>query len=295
MNQIPLGNGNLRPFHPAWDRRNHELKFWDKIVAARKSSSPEAMLVPRPTVKIVDISHWNTITTLQPLVDEGYVGVIMKATESTWFYDGLFEKLWKQALDLKLGLGVYHFFRSHVDGNAQGKWFVDHVKFLWDRTGGVGLMPPWIDVETVDNVSMAVRRNNLLLCAQYVSKNLTLPGFYSSPYMWNSLIGDVPWIGQYWQWIAQWSGIDWPSLLPIGWSFDRCRVWQNGVAPKHSWVPPVPAGWGGEVDQNLYLGTADSYYQWIHSSAQPSLEERVKDLERRVTALEQAPPPDATV
>jgi hypothetical protein len=65
----------------------------------------------------------------------------------------------------------------------------------------------------------------------------------------------VGWIANYWQWVAHWSNVSYPTL-PQGWTQEKTIVWQNGIHPAHSWVETV-IGASGNVDHNYFFGTIE--------------------------------------
>jgi GH25 family lysozyme M1 (1,4-beta-N-acetylmuramidase) len=231
--------------------------------------------------EIIDISHWNTVDDLAAIKQANIVGIIFKASEGTWMTDPVFLKLWRPALDLGFVVMVYHFFRSSVGGRNQAQHHLEVTRELYEAAQGQIIS--WYDVETVDGTTVTTRRERLLACLREHGDMRNTPGVYSSPSLWGELVGNVPWMADYWGWNAHWT--TGTPTLPVGWLPTRTKVWQYGIYPKHSWTPYTP-GIEGEVDHNYFLGTEAGLRQWVGLDVLPTLEQRVESLERRVTVLE---------
>ena len=64
---------------------------------------------------VIDISHYNTVTSFQQIKDNGIVGVIHKATQGAGGVDAKYHARRQRALDAGLLWGAYHF---GTKGNA---------------------------------------------------------------------------------------------------------------------------------------------------------------------------------
>jgi len=206
------------------------------------------------TLRGLDLSHWNANEKIDfpTLKANGIDFVILKATEGTGFVDPTFEYKYKTALEAGLIVTPYHFFRGNYGGADQAKHCVNTLGSLGflDAIEYVPII--WDDVESSDGVTLDQRRNRLLASLQTIEGLGFQGGVYSSPYYWNSLIGSVSWITNYWQWVAHWSSVSYPTL-PLGWTKEKTLFWQNGIYPAHSWVEPV-VGASGNVDHNYFFG-----------------------------------------
>lgn len=202
----------------------------------------------------LDLSHWNANENLDPKVlkANGIDFVILKVTEGTGFVDSTFEYKYKAFLEAGIIVLPYHFFRGNYGGADQAKHCVNTLRSLGflDAIEYVPII--WADVESSDGVTIDQRRNRLLAFLQTVEGLGFQGGVYSSPYYWNSLIGSVGWIANYWQWVAHWSSVAYPTL-PLGWTKEKTLFWQNGIHPAHSWVEEV-IGAKGNVDHNYFFG-----------------------------------------
>lgn len=205
------------------------------------------------TVKLIDIHHAKDVRDLLLPYNAGYLGLIHKISEGIWFVDPSAIERCEIAWDIGYVLGGYHFFRSNYSGNEQAYYFLKAIEPLRKITGD-RLMPPWLDLETIDGVGSKVRMRETLQFLRLVNAEFKLPGVYSSPGFWSSHTDKPKWIELYWQWLAQWTGAQEYSL-PVGWSKARARVWQFGIAGRYSWCPASVPGIRGQVDVGVFLGT----------------------------------------
>ncbi len=84
---------------------------------------------------VIDLSHFNPVTSFQEIKQSGIVGVIHKATEGTNWADPTYASRKPQALAAGLWWGAYHF-GINEDGAAQAQVFSVSRK-SW-TTGFVG-------------------------------------------------------------------------------------------------------------------------------------------------------------
>ena len=201
-------------------------------------------------IRGIDISHWNGTVDFQKVKDSGIDFVVIKATEGTGFLDPKWQYNWRASLDTGLVVMPYHFFRSNYKGAEQVDWFMQNAEAYLDRVEGKTVL--WWDVETADGVDITTRQNRLHgACVNTVKMGLQA-GYYSSPYKWQTLVGNPVWTNDYFGWVAHWSNVSYPTL-PIGWTKEKTKVWQNGIYPTYSWVEPVAGA--GTVDHNYFFGT----------------------------------------
>jgi GH25 family lysozyme M1 (1,4-beta-N-acetylmuramidase) len=209
------------------------------------------------TIRGLDLSHWNADTNIDfpTLKANGIDFVILKVTEGISFVDDTFKSKYEAALAAGLIVMPYHFFRGNYGGADQAKHCKDTLVELGFMDAIAYVPIVWADVESSDGISVSQRRNRLLAFLQTIEALGFQGGVYSSPYYWNSLIGSVGWIANYWQWVAHWSNVSYPTL-PQGWTQEKTIVWQNGIHPAHSWVETV-IGATGNVDHNYFFGTLE--------------------------------------
>jgi GH25 family lysozyme M1 (1,4-beta-N-acetylmuramidase) len=205
-----------------------------------------------------DGSHWNDRIRWQEVKDSGCDFAIIKCTEGTGFLDPMWETNWRAALDVGLVVMPYHFFRGNYKGADQVSWFMQNAESFLDQIEGKTCL--WWDVETEDGVDIVTRQNRLHGACVHTVKRGLQAGYYSSPYKWQTLIGNPVWANDYWQWVAHWSNVAYPTL-PVGWTKERTRVWQNGIYPTYSWVEPIEGA--GTVDHNYFFGTRQELIDWL--------------------------------
>jgi len=210
-------------------------------------------------IRGIDISHWNGTVDFQKVKDSGIDFVIIKATEGIGFVDPMWETNWRAALDYEMIPIPYHFFRSNYKGAEQVDWFFQNADTFLNEIDGKTIL--WWDVETSDGVDITTRQNRLLgACVNTVKRGLQT-GYYSSPFKWQSLIGNPAWASDYFGWVAHWTGsVSYPTL-PSGWTKEMTKVWQNGIYPTYSWVEPVEGA--GTVDHNYFFGTLQEMRDWL--------------------------------
>jgi GH25 family lysozyme M1 (1,4-beta-N-acetylmuramidase) len=224
----------------------------DNFLTKAKSYLTSVLATP-VRIRGVDLSHWNGKVDFEKVKNSGIDFVILKATEADYFLDPTFDYNWRASLDNELVVMPYHFFRSNIKGNPQVEWFFrpENGGTFVEEVEGKTLL--WWDVETSDGVSVTARQNRLLgACTLTVGKGLQT-GYYSSPYKWQTLVGNPIWSNDFWQWVAHWANVDYPAL-PTGWTKEKTIVWQNGIYPNYPWVEPV-AGVPSSVDHNYFFGS----------------------------------------
>jgi lysozyme len=209
----------------------------------------------------VDLSHWNGEVDFTALKASGIDFVILKATEGTSWVDSKFSEYWRSAHSINLPIMTYHFFRSNYGGFDQAK---HHVDTLVDQgfLSAMGYKSPvmWADVESEDGATVSQRQNRLLAFHQTIEALSYQSGHYSSPYLWDKLLNNVSWGGDYWGWNAHWTSGN--EILPSGWTQSSRKVWQYGIYPTHGWVEPV-SGTPGAVDCNWFFGSLEDLNNWL--------------------------------
>ena len=211
-------------------------------------------------VKLIDIHHAKDVKDLQETFDSGVEGLIHKASEGNWFTDPSMMLRMPIAWAIGFVLGTYHFYRSNVPGAVQASYFLKAIEPLRKLTND-RLIPVWCDLETIDGVGDEVRMREVLQFLRIVSKEYKTCGLYSSPGFWSSHTTKPTWVKLYWQWLAQWTPAD-TFNLPAGWSIERCRLWQKGIAGVHSWMQGSVPGIRGAVDIDIFPGTISELKAW---------------------------------
>ena len=237
----------------------------------------------------LDLSHWQKDEKIDFVVlkANGIDFVILKVTEGVSFVDNTFKTKYEAALAAGLIVMPYHFFRGNYGGAAQAVHCIDTLRAL-GFLNAIDYVPViWMDVESSDGVSVSTRRNRLLASLQTLESNGFQAGVYSSVNYWNSLIGVVTWIQNYWQWVAHWTPAASPSL-PYNWTFEKTKFWQNGIYPAHWWVEEV-VGAEGNVDHNYFYGTLEDLkkllkFPEVPPSGDCNCEEEIARLEAEVNS-----------
>lgn len=177
---------------------------------------------------IIDISHFNTVSSFATVKAAGIQGVVHKATQGTGYTDPTYATQKPQALAAGLRWGAYHF-GTGGDGAAQAKYFLNVV-------GGGQPIPPStllaLDFESnPSGTSMTVQqaRDFVTFVHQQTGR---WPGFYSGATIREAL-GDTkdPVLGNCWLWVAQYA--DAPQVQA---SWQSWTLWQytdgvNGPQP----------------------------------------------------------------
>jgi len=221
------------------------------------------MILATPTfIDGVDMSHWNREHDFAKIKASGIDFVILKATEGTGWTDETWEQSWRDALDNGLVVMPYHFFRSNYGGAPQAKWCLDNIIDFLTVVDGKTII--WNDVETSDNTTNDQRRKRLYSSHITFEGSGFQSGYYSSPYMWNLLVGNVSWVNDYHQWVAHWTSASEPAL-PTGWTREKTKFWQYGIYPTYSWAKPVEGA--GTVDVNRFYGTVQELHDLLGISA----------------------------
>jgi len=251
-----------------------------------------------PTVytKVFDIYRGQGDVDFVAAKNGGYQMVIIKATEALGT-DIKFSTNWKKALDAGLLVGVYHFFRSNIDGKAQAE---HHLNVIQPLLASIDYkLYSALDIETVDNTTISVRQSRANSFWN-TTKGQTIPGCYTSANYWQSLMGNMKLPDWVYGWLAAWNSGTSPKL-PVGWTEAQTKFWQYGVYNNHSWTEPVP-GVTTDVDVDRWFGTLESLNTFLAKEILPPvppnppelevevnlLKAEVANLKNRVTALEQA-------
>lgn len=77
-----------------------------------------------PVSGIIDLSHWQENVDFELAKENGIVGVIHKATQGTEYIDSKYKERRKEAKDLSLLWGSYHFGVGE-DGRDQANYFLN--------------------------------------------------------------------------------------------------------------------------------------------------------------------------
>ena len=199
-----------------------------------------------PTPMVVDLSHWNTVSSFSTLKSKGIVGVIHKATEGGTVDDDTYEARRSQATSAGLLWGAYHFLRPG-SMNDQAAFFVD--------------VAGEIDLYAADHEDPGVSLDDLkefLLEVEALTGKL--PVIYSG-HVLKEQVGTDPdkELERYRLWLAQYSSSpSWPTAI-----WKDYWIWQytdEGTI----------GGITGYCDLNQYQGPSEQLVEeWIGATEQP--------------------------
>lgn len=209
-----------------------------------------------PLNVVIDLSHYNEVTSFAQVKSGGIIGVVHKATQGTTSTDATYASRRPQALAAGLWWGAYHF-GTNTDGAAQAQHFLSVV-----NPGPTDLLA--LDFEENGSDTMTVAQAEQFVTAIY-NQTGRYPGFYS-----DSLIGSLLGSGvnttlrQCWFWRAEYGASPivpptWPT-----WTMWQYTDGQHGNGP-HA-VPGI--GGPGTCDRDMFNGSLQGLTRlWGHAGA----------------------------
>ncbi|HSS20218.1 MAG TPA: glycoside hydrolase family 25 protein [Pyrinomonadaceae bacterium] len=198
---------------------------------------------------VIDISHYNSVTSFQEIKASGIVGVIHKATEATFWSDPTYASRKPQALSAGLWWGAYHF-GVNEDGTAQAQYFLSVVK-----PGPQDLLA--LDFEENPSNQMTIEQAEQFVSEVYKSTG-RYPGFYSDSMAGNMLGSSQSSIlANCWFWRAEYGSAS-PSVPPTWPTWTMWQYTEQGSV----------AGIDGYCDREIFNGSiAGLSALWGKSSA----------------------------
>ncbi len=192
-------------------------------------------------LKVLDLSHYNKVSSYAAIRASGIVGVIFKATQGAGMVDSTFTRSVAEARAAGLLIGAYHF-NSGENVNRQ----VDHFLSV-ARPDDKMLLALDFEDNRGSNMSLPQAREFLLETERRVGRK---PVLYSGNRV-KDLLGSHkdPELGAFRLWLAQYGPVPWPQA-----SWQKAWLWQfsdGQVGPAHPHVPGV----SGLVDLNSYDGS----------------------------------------
>ena len=249
-------------------------------------------LIPRAVsplwVSGLDFSRYQTdaiVNAFPKLQVAGWQFIFIQATYAANGVDFKFDTFWRAAYDAGLWPIPYHFYYASYDGYIQADHFLRTTEACRSATG---IPAGMVDVEARDGATIATRvarLNNWWTGIRTHAKVIT----YSSPALWQELTANARLNAADYGMVAHWTSANTPTI-PTGWTAAQTKFWQRGVYTKHAWIEQPP-GVTEDVDVDSWMGTMDDLRAFLGiqpPTPTPTLEQRVTDLERRVTTLEQA-------
>lgn len=187
---------------------------------------------------VIDLSHFNTVTSFPDVKAGGVVGVIHKATESTGWMDPTYDSRKQQAVDAGLWWGAYHF-GTNEDGTAQAQYFLSKV-----NPGPQDLLA--LDFEENPSSQMTIAQAEQFV-TEIFNQTGRYPGFYSDALAGNMLGGSVNSVlANCWFWRAEYGG-SLPSVPPTWSTWTMWQYTSSGSA----------GGISGECDRDTFNGSMD--------------------------------------
>jgi lysozyme len=163
---------------------------------------------------VIDLSHYNTVTSFADIKADGIVGVIHKATQSTNWTDSTYASRKQQAEAAGLWWGAYHF-GTNTDGTAQAQYFLSVV-----NPGPTDLLA--LDFEENSSSQMTISQAEQFV-TEVFKQTGRYPGFYSDALAGNMLGSSTDSIlANCWFWRAQY-GASSPSVPP---TWPTWTMWQ---------------------------------------------------------------------
>jgi lysozyme len=204
---------------------------------------------------VIDLSHYNEVTSFAAIKAGGIVGVIHKATQGTDVVDPTYASRRPQALAAGLWWGAYHF-GTNADGGAQARHFLSVV-----NPGPTDLMV--LDFEQNGSATMTLQQAEQFV-TEINSRTGRYPGFYSDALIGNLLGGTVnPTLRQCWFWRAEYGA---SPIVPPTWP--TWTMWQY-TDGQHGDGPHAVAGLGGSgrCDRDKFNGGLDGLARlWGHGN-----------------------------
>ena len=196
---------------------------------------------------VIDLSHYNTITSFTEIKSAGIVGIIHKATQATNWIDSTYAERKQQALDAGLWWGAYHF-GTNEDGAAQAQYFLSKV-----NPGPNDLLA--LDFEENPHSQMTIAQAEQFV-TEVFNQTGRYPGFYSDA-LAGKMLGNnkSAVLANCWFWRAQY-GASAPIVPPTWPTWTMWQYTQSG---------PV-SGISAPCDRDTFNGTMDQLSQlWAHS------------------------------
>jgi len=196
---------------------------------------------------VIDLSHFNTVTSFAAIKSAGIVGIIHKATQATNWSDSTYAARKTQALAAGLWWGAYHF-GTNADGAAQAQYFLSKV-----NPGPTDLLA--LDFEENPQSQMTIAQAEQFV-TEVFNQTGRYPGFYSDA-LAGKMLGNNPSeiLANCWFWRAQYGSS--APIVPPTWS--TWTMWQ------YTSSGPV-SGLTAPCDRDTFNGALDQLSQlWGHS------------------------------
>jgi lysozyme len=170
---------------------------------------------------VIDLSHFNEVTSFPAIKSAGIVGVIHKATQSTNDIDPTYGARRRAALDAGLWWGAYHF-GTNGSGITQARYFLSVV-----NPGPQDLLA--LDFEENGSDTMTIAQAEEFVTEVY-NQTGRYPGFYSDA-LAGRLLGDGvnPTLANCWLWRAEYGAV--PRVPPTWPTWTMWQYTDSGALP----------------------------------------------------------------
>jgi hypothetical protein len=178
---------------------------------------------------------------------------IARVSDGVNYPDSYFAGNWSGMKANGVVRGVYQFFRASEDPVAQADYLVQQVGSI-----GPGDLPPFADVETLDNVSIAQNVSNLQSWWNEVQTKLGItPAIYTSKRVWALLNNPTSGFSAMDLWVANW-GVSSPALPPEWRDWTFWQYTDSGTVNGITGSPGVDLSYfhGSVTDLQVYSGMA---------------------------------------
>jgi lysozyme len=187
---------------------------------------------------VIDLSHFNTVTSFSEVKTGGVVGVIHKATQGTNWADPTYAGRKQQAQAAGVWWGAYHF-GTNADGAAQAQYFLSEV-----NPGPNDLLA--LDFEENPQSQMTIAQAEQFV-TEVFDQTGSYPGFYSDELAGKLLGSNVSSIlANCWFWRAQYDGSS-PSVPPTWSTWTMWQYTSSGLV----------SGISGGCDRDTFNGSTD--------------------------------------
>jgi lysozyme len=195
-----------------------------------------------PNRKVLDISHWNTVSDWAAVKNAGVIGIIHKATEGTSYKDPNYDGARKAAQSVGLMWGAYHF-ANGSDPKKQADFFLGVAdldnNFLyaldWEDDPGGDTMTGGQARTFIEHLEKNIGEKRTVIYSGNTAKEAL--GSYKDTFF-----------GARRLWLAQYSTDPKPQVSWDDWWLWQYSDGQNGPQPHGC------PGVSGDVDTNSYDG-----------------------------------------
>jgi lysozyme len=191
---------------------------------------------------VLDVSHWNEVTSWQAIKDSGIIGIIHKSSQGLFYADPTYHERREAALAAGLLWGAYHFGECG-DPEAQAENFLAMV-----QPEPTDLLV--LDFEPCDNTMSVAEAETFV--TQVWQDTGRAPGLYAGQsFLTDCMEGCAHTrLASCWLWLARYS-TEMPEVPPLWDTFSLWQYTDQGTVP----------GITGPVDRNRWNGSIEGLYR----------------------------------